>query len=211
MNFNLSFPDSPCGWFQWGTDLIIGICVAAVLIAVVINFSFDNKEREAQQEKKSFVATGSMMLFLLIFLFVLKYHIGYLNLQEFWTRIIFTIIGLILIVLGTIVNLKGRLILGKNWANQIIIYQHHDLLTEGVYRIVRHPLYASTIWMFYGATLVYFNWVALAGTTMVFLPMMIYRARQEEELLIKRFPNYKQYQGKTGMFFPRILKRGESR
>jgi protein-S-isoprenylcysteine O-methyltransferase Ste14 len=208
MNFKLYFPVSLYGWFQWSIHLIIGICVTAVLIAVVINFSLYQK-RAVQQEKKSFVATGSMMLFLCIFMLVLKSQIGYLELHNFLIQIILSITGLALIISGTIVNLKGRLILRENWANQIKIYQQHVLHIEGVYRIVRHPLYASTIWMFYGGTLVYRNWVALVGTTITFLPMMIYRARQEENLLIKKFPDYRRYQIKTGMLFPKINRKGD--
>ena len=35
---------------------------------------------------------------------------------------------------------------------------------------------------------------------------MYYRAKQEEKELIKVFKDYKDYQKKTGMFFPNIFK-----
>jgi len=36
----------------------------------------------------------------------------------------------------------------------------------------------------------------------IFLPAMIYRARQEEAILSATFPNYAQYRRRTGMFLP---------
>ena len=104
-------------------------------------------------------------------------------------------------------NILGRLSLGRNWANHIKIYSDHVLVSGGVYNIVRHPLYASLIWMFLGASLVYFNYLAFLAIAFVFSPFMYYRAKQEEELLLKEFEEYNAYQQKVGMFFPKILRR----
>jgi len=41
-------------------------------------------------------------------------------------------------------------------------------------------------------------------TVFGFIPMMYYRAKQEEKLLIQEFPEYPAYMKKTGMFFPRL-------
>ena len=106
-----------------------------------------------------------------------------------------------LIVLGCGVNIAGRLNLGRNWANQVTIYEDQRLVTGVVYRLVRHPLYASLIWMFYGASLVYANVAAALANTLVFVPFMIYRARQEEKLLLKEFKDYAAYRARVGMFF----------
>ena len=78
-------------------------------------------------------------------------------------------------------------------------------MSTGVYRIVRHPLYAFLIWMFYGASFVYSNWIAFLLTSFVFVSTMYYRAREEETVLMERFPEYKVYREKVGMFIPRIF------
>jgi protein-S-isoprenylcysteine O-methyltransferase Ste14 len=95
-------------------------------------------------------------------------------------------------------------LLGKNWANQIKIYSKHTLITKGVYKIVRHPLYASLIWIFYACSVLYLNWLAFLLNTLIFVPMMNYRAKQEEELLEKQFKDYKRYKNKVGRFFPKL-------
>jgi protein-S-isoprenylcysteine O-methyltransferase Ste14 len=77
---------------------------------------------------------------------------------------------------------------------------------KGAYRIVRHPLYASLIWVFYGASIVYLNYYAFLLNTFVFIPFMYYRAKQEEELLEKEFSDYNKYTLNVGMFFPKLFK-----
>jgi protein-S-isoprenylcysteine O-methyltransferase Ste14 len=58
--------------------------------------------------------------------------------------------------------------------------------------------------MYFGASLVYSNWLAFVANTLIFLPAMFYRAKLEEKMLAQEFPEYKNYQKKVGMFFPRI-------
>ena len=91
-----------------------------------------------------------------------------------------------------------------NWANQVTIYKNQQLIKTGVYKYVRHPLYASLIWMFYGACLVYPNYLALIANTILFVPFMFYRAKQEEKLLMERFEEYGEYKKTTGMLFPKL-------
>ena len=111
-------------------------------------------------------------------------------------------------VFSAAVNICGRMSLGKNWANQIKIYPDHVFVASGAYRLVRHPLYASIIWIFFGASLVYENYVAFFLTLLVFVPFMYYRAKQEEDLLTKEFQDYKNYQKEVGMFFPKFFLKG---
>jgi protein-S-isoprenylcysteine O-methyltransferase Ste14 len=111
--------------------------------------------------------------------------------------------GLVLIVAGVVLNVWGRVKLESNWANQIKIYEGHTLKTTGPYAVVRHPLYASLIWMFVGGSLVYSNVLALALTCAVFVPMMVVRAKKEEVLLSETFgAKHDEYRRRAGMLFP---------
>jgi protein-S-isoprenylcysteine O-methyltransferase Ste14 len=115
-----------------------------------------------------------------------------------------TLAGLALVVGGCLLNLAGRVALGENWADHVTLYADQRLVTRGAYRIVRHPLYASLVWMFYGAALIYSDVAALAANTLVFVPMMAVRARREERLLEAEFPDYAAYRARVGMLFPRL-------
>lgn len=196
--------------FQQVGGVILGICTAAVLVAVVIDFFVFHRRHHVASEKKSIVETGTMLLFVLFFSGLIRYHIGEVTLNHMVVRYILSLIGIIAVMTGSIVNIHGRFHLGPNWANQVKIYDDHSLIQSGPYRLVRHPLYASLIWMFFGVCLMRLNIGGFLATTLIFFPMMTYRAKQEEGLLRMRFPEYAEYSGKTGMFFPKIRwKRGE--
>jgi len=190
--------------FEFFLQAIIIICFVLVVGAVVWDFLKFNKDSSTKKQKKSIVATGTMLGFYIVFYIILKFRLGEIQLNNSVARIFLIIFGIAIIILGTFVNIKGRIDLGKNWANHIKIYENHNLVASGMYKIVRHPLYASLIWIFYGACVVYFNFYAFLLNTFVFLPFMYYRAKQEEKLLNQEFEEYKNYKLKTGMFFPKI-------
>ena len=48
------------------------------------------------------------------------------------------------------------------------------------------------------------NYLVFILNTIIFIPFMYYRAKQEEKELVKEFKEYKDYSKKTGMFFPKI-------
>jgi protein-S-isoprenylcysteine O-methyltransferase Ste14 len=186
------------------SDIIVLICLLALFTAIIINF-FEAK-KEVSKEKKSVVETGSMTGYFILVYILVRLKVGHFDFPETVTYVL-NPVGLLMIIAGCLVNIKGRLALGANWANQVTIYQEQTLVRSGVYRYVRHPLYASLIWMFYGASLVYANYLVFLSTTFIFVPFMYYRAKQEEKLLEERFNHYAGYKRSTGMLFPKIFRR----
>ena len=51
--------------FYLGSSLIVALCVIAVLVAVLVDFMEFHKKSQTKKEKKSIVATGTMLLFFL--------------------------------------------------------------------------------------------------------------------------------------------------
>jgi protein-S-isoprenylcysteine O-methyltransferase Ste14 len=186
--------------FEGCARLLVTLCAVSVLTAVFINFMLAREGHTVHSRRKSMVATGSMLAFFVGIYFLIRLRIGAHEIPGIYYPAAIT--GLVLLFLGTTINIMGRFALGRNWGNQVVIYQDHTLVTGGVYRIVRHPLYAGLIWMFTGAALVFQNWLALLATMFIFLPGVYFRARQEEKALLAQFPTYADYRNQTGMFFP---------
>jgi protein-S-isoprenylcysteine O-methyltransferase Ste14 len=197
------------GGLMLAASLTISLSAAAVLSAVALNFVLARVySGKVQRVQKSAVATLSMLGFFLCFYLLVHNRILALELGLGAVRTALVVIGTLLVVIGAWLNIMGRLRLGRNWANQVTIYESQQLVDSGVFAWVRHPLYASLLWMFTGAGIVYLNAAALAATYLVFLPMVYFRARQEEAMLIDDLPGYRDYMRRVGMFWPRPAFKG---
>lgn len=190
--------------FNVVADTVTALCVLAMLAAVVFNFLNTEKDRSFR-ERRSPVATASMAAFFILLYFTIRLRWSALELDGF---VAIRSCGLVLMAFGAAFNILGRVFLKKNWADHVRVYSDQQLVTNGAYRIVRHPLYASIIWMFFGAAIAYLNPLAAAETVLIFIPAMTYRSNLEEQALAETFGDqYSSYRKTTGRFFPKIGRR----
>ena len=189
------------GLLQTIKYIVIILGVMLIYLRVFKNFKDAKKQRNnRKKEVKSIVETASMTGFFIVIWLVTLFKIGTYNYQNIYLDIVFIVVYII----GVAFNLLGRYYLGHNWGNNVIIYKNHTLVNNGVYKIVRHPLYASIIWMIYAVGVLCQNYMVFILNTIIFIPFMYYRAKQEEKELVNEFKEYKDYRKKTGMFFPKI-------
>lgn len=187
--------------FNLVADAVTSLCVVTMFAAVVANFLQATPERKFR-ERRSPVATATMTAFFLVLYATIRLRWSMLACPGF---LVLRACGLGLMLLGTAYNVWGRVHLGTNWADHVRIYGNQSLVTGGPYRFVRHPLYASLLWMFYGASIAYFNPLAALETTLIFLPAMWYRSNLEERALAETFgADYQNYRARTGRFLPRV-------
>jgi protein-S-isoprenylcysteine O-methyltransferase Ste14 len=189
--------------FERVINIVVATSVYVVLLAVAADFFLYSKRVDEKAGRRSIVATASMLGFVGAYYLALKTKVGVLPLSGLTAEILM-IVGAAAVVAGAVVNIWGRFLLRANWANQIRIYDDHELVTRGPYALVRHPLYASIILMLIGGSMTNRDWVALLLTMVIFTPAMVYRARQEEAMLEKELSGYGDYKRKTGMLFPRL-------
>jgi protein-S-isoprenylcysteine O-methyltransferase Ste14 len=190
-------------------NLVVFIALVVVAGAIIVDFVHYHRQRgrDVVNSDRSLVETGSMTTFFIVYYLVIRFRV--LEVGTYGgVRATMIVVGLDLVVAGVALNVWGRVALESNWANQIKIYEGHTLKTRGPYSIVRHPLYASLIWVFVGGSLVYSNALSLVLTLGVFVPMMILRAKKEEALLSDAFGvEHEAYRKRTGMLLPRARRR----
>lgn len=196
------------GAFELAVSMTLSMCVTVLFMAIAVDFLMYNKEDgRVKREKRSIVDTMTMTLFFLGFYLLIRFRIGEIPADMMGgvaTERTLAVIGSLMVVSGTVVNIAGRFNLGANWANHVRIYEDHSLVQTGMYRYVRHPLYASIMLMFFGAVVVYRNLAGLMAVCVIFIPFMTYRAKQEEKLLKERFMGYESYMAQVGRFFPKL-------
>lgn len=114
-------------------------------------------------------------------------------------------ISIFLVIIGLFVAIYARYTLGSNWSAHVEMKVKHELITTGMYKYVRHPIYTGVILMRIGSVLVV-GTVNLLLFFFIGAGYLIYRLVQEEQLLIKYFPKeYPEYKKRTKALIPFIL------
>jgi protein-S-isoprenylcysteine O-methyltransferase Ste14 len=116
---------------------------------------------------------------------------------------IWSVVSTMLILLGTSLSFVVLRWLGKSFS---ILAEARHLVTEGPYRMVRHPLYLCEGVALVGVTLQVLSPLAVViaiAAVMVQCRRMI----NEEAILKKAFPEYRAYAAKTSFLIPTKLSR----
>ncbi|MDI6718608.1 MAG: protein-S-isoprenylcysteine O-methyltransferase [Methanomicrobiales archaeon] len=95
--------------------------------------------------------------------------------------------------------------LGACWTPVLLLVEHHRLVTRGVYRYIRHPMYAAHWLWAIAQPLLLQNWIAGPAMFLTFLPLYLVRVGREEEMLLEEFgEDYRVYMHHTGRLLPRL-------
>lgn len=115
------------------------------------------------------------------------------------------IIGLIMFIVFSWLQIVSYKTLGNYYTQDIVILKDHKLVKSGLYRFVRHPQYITQILSDLGAGIALLNYLIIPIVLFIELPLFILRALYEEKLLLKYFKeeflNYKKH---SGFIFPFI-------
>ncbi len=115
------------------------------------------------------------------------------------------IIADIATLIGLIITLWARTVLGGNWSTDAALKEEHELIQSGPYRYVRHPIYSGLLLMILGVAIFYGRAIGFVTFAIFFITFWL-RARQEEKLLTKHFPEaYPNYKARVKAFIPFVF------
>ena len=116
--------------------------------------------------------------------------------------------GAVLFGVATWMLWRSHADLGSNWTPTLGIRNDHTLVTNGVFKKIRHPMYAAHLYWAIAQIMMLHNWIAGFSFIIASLPLYFLRIGREEQMMIDKFGNeYKEYMKVTGRFFPRIGKK----
>lgn len=119
--------------------------------------------------------------------------------------ILISTIGIVVMILGLVLVTLGRVRINGYWRTHIYRFEKNKLQTEGIYKIMRHPIYSGQIYMSLGTALAMDSFLI---AIFLFLPVFYInklRAKREEIELAKLL-DYENYTRNVpiAMLFPFI-------
>src|ERR1700681_3494173 len=97
--------------------------------------------------------------------------------------------GVMCYVIGLWLFYRSHADLGTNWSITLEVREGHRLITQGVYRWVRHPMYSALALYSVGQALVIPNWVAGLSNLVAFAVLLAFRIGAEERMMAQQFGN----------------------
>ena len=148
----------------------------------------DVKEKDVKQKKV--VGISAVM-------FILGFVVAGLNYRYNWIKLpnIVVIISSVIFILSYImyaVVLKQNAFLART----IKVNKNQELITTGLYSIVRHPMYTATIFLFLSMPLVLNSLISFI-IFLIYPFVIVARINNEEEVLEKELKGYKEYRRKV--------------
>jgi len=177
----------------WNAWLLIGVLFIPMLIVGIVlmikNPDLLRKRlnaKEKEKEQKSIIVFSSLMFIGGFVVAGLNYRYQWIVLPK-WLVIVATVVFLFAYLLFAEV-LRENTYLSRT----IEVQENQKVIDSGLYGIVRHPMYTSTILLFLSMPIV-------LGSLFSFLIFLIYpvitvqRIKNEEEVLEKRLEGYSEY------------------
>ena len=113
--------------------------------------------------------------------------------------------GVMCFVLGLWLFYRSHADLGTNWSITLEVREQHRLITQGVYRLIRHPMYSALVLYSVGQALVIPNWVAGPLNLIAFAVLLALRVRAEEKMMVQQFGDeYTGYTARTKRLVPHV-------
>ncbi|WP_230395470.1 methyltransferase family protein [Plantactinospora alkalitolerans] len=120
-------------------------------------------------------------------------------------RPVFAVVGLVLAVVGWLAVLAAQSAMSRSWRIGVDPDEHTELVTGGVFGLVRNPIFTSMTVLLVGLTAMVPNWVQLLALGCLVAGMQL-QVRVVEEPYLGRTHGtaYADYRARVGRFLPRL-------
>lgn len=142
------------------------------------------REKEAPQKK--IIKYGSLLY---VFIFILPA----LGQRYNWTDVpaVISIVADVIVLIGYAAFVW--VIRVNSYASRTVeVVEGQELISTGPYAIVRHPMYTGNILLYIATPVALGSWWGLIPVVL-FIPLMVYRIRNEEEVLLRDLAGYDEY------------------
>ena len=160
------------------------------------------KDRTTKLDMIMLGINGLAMIVPLVYVFSKVFNFADYFLPD-WLRWI----GVVLFAGAAVLLWKTHQDLGRNWTPTLGLREEHTLVTEGIFKYIRHPMYSAHLLWAVALPLILTNWIAGFSFLVAQIPQYLLRIREEEGMMLDQFGEvYQEYMDRTGRFLPKLKK-----
>jgi protein-S-isoprenylcysteine O-methyltransferase Ste14 len=112
-------------------------------------------------------------------------------------------LAIVFLLLADVLSWTATRVLGKQWRVDAGLNAEHELITAGPYRIVRHPIYTSVLFLLWGTGFILLRLPLILLATLPALIGTEIRIRIEDGLLASRFGRqFDEYKRRVFAYIP---------
>jgi protein-S-isoprenylcysteine O-methyltransferase Ste14 len=192
-------------------ELTVRILIGVIILTfIALAFPYRLKAHKSKDKLDRIENEGGLLFFVIrlagfslwIICFLFPFFPQLFSRFAFSPTLLTQIPGLLMAIISLPLGLWVFKSIGKNITDTVTTRTNHELVTTGIYKHIRHPLYTAGFLLFAGLGLLASNWLMLILTLIVVAALVI-RTGKEEKKLMERFGNiYVIYSKNTGRFFP---------
>ena len=184
------------------------IILAGSIVMVIIRAPHGQRSRKIKvvKSRKGPLEIGLLMLaWLGFFLPLIWVAVPVLAFADYPLHPAPFIAGTLFLALGLWLFYRSHADLGTNWSITLELREKHQLVTQGIYRQVRHPMYLALLLYSLGQALVLPNWVAGPSYGVAFALLFAFRVGPEERMMLQEFgKDYEAYMARTKRLVPGV-------
>ncbi len=184
----------PAGTFAyWNGWLFIGLLFGPMLVlgAVLLWKAPGLLEKRLQSKEKESEQRSVIGLSLLVF--VGGFVVAALDYRFGWTKLPLWVVVVASVVLVVSYGLYAEVMRENAYLSRTVeIQENQKVIDTGLYGVVRHPMYFATTLLFLSFPLVLGSGIAFV-IFLLFPLLLVKRIKNEEEVLEKGLPGYKEY------------------
>ena len=148
------------------------------------------RAKETQSEQKDVIKYSGLM-------FLAAFIIAGLNYRFQWIMMPRAIVWIGVVVFLLAYCLFGEVLRENQYLSRVIeVREGQTVVDTGLYGIVRHPMYTATVLLFLSMPLVLNSLISFI-IMLVYIPIIVKRIKNEEEVLEQELKGYKEYKQKV--------------
>lgn len=178
-----------------------------LLITILIRIPYDKKTSELKIDvsKKNHLETFLLILVALgvMLLPLISILTPAFSFADYELQPIAFYAGVLALIMNIWLFYRSHADLGTNWSKTLELKEGHNLITSGVYKKIRHPMYTAIFLYVIAQFLLLANWITGPAGLIAFSTMYLLRIKSEEKMMLEKFgSNYESYIKRTKKLIP---------